>query len=169
MTADAGELEARALAAEQREAGAVEQIKRLFARVAELEGQLSIPRPALPKQSVMAVIRQALDEREAKGVATYGDTLRTFGGRDSLQDELEEFLDGFAYRIQAKLERAQLEARLRQVEAYLHQAMALLSEARPHWDWGGSIFLDWLRRRDAFLGSRAAMDTVWVDSTSRGG
>lgn len=151
----AQDAEARALAAEQRESGAVEQLKRLFARVAELEGQLNNTQPpALPSEPVTAAIRRLLDEREAKGIATYGRTLGTFNGRDSLQDELEEFIDGFQYRMQYRMERQRLDAHLWAVESRLGQAEALLSETKLVF--GIRAVEDWLARRDAFLKVGAA-------------
>ena len=75
----------------------------------------ALPTPGT--QSVFAEVRRLLDAREAKGVATYGRTLETFNGRDAHQDGLEELLDGFLYRTQAKLERRELEAELTRVKA----------------------------------------------------
>lgn len=48
--------------------------------------------------------RDLVAAREAVGVATYGETLHSFNGRDALRDALEELADAFVYLEQLALE-----------------------------------------------------------------
>ena len=55
------------------------------------------------------VFLDLLAQQEAKGIATYGESLTTDNGRDPIQDALEELVDLFQYLVQARLERAEIE------------------------------------------------------------
>ena len=63
----------------------------------------SVTEPAEPTKrydievNIFDAIRSDLQEREAKGVETYGTRLRMFNGRDPLWDAYEEVLDLAAY------------------------------------------------------------------------
>jgi hypothetical protein len=46
---------------------------------------------------VRAILDRLLDEREAKGVSTYGTKLMTHNGRNALLDALQESLDANMY------------------------------------------------------------------------
>ena len=66
---------------------------------------------AMPKPGAQNVAPYArsefvrmLDERERKGVETYGTTLQTFNGRDAIRDLKEELIDAFQYACQIELE-----------------------------------------------------------------
>jgi hypothetical protein len=78
------------------------------------------PRPALAARSrpVTAALRRLLDEREAKGLATYGRSLTTWNGRPSPRDLVEEMIDGAQYALQWELERADL---LEELDAVLSE------------------------------------------------
>lgn len=49
-------------------------------------------------------LRDLLEDREAKGLATYGTVLHTYNGRDALRDCAEELADALAYTVQWALE-----------------------------------------------------------------
>ena len=85
------------------------------------------PRPTAGKQSVTAALRTLLDERERKGIATYGISLTTFNGRSALRDAIEESLDQTQYLMQEVMEREALETKLA-------AALRLLSSLE--WSWG---------------------------------
>lgn len=55
--------------------------------------------------------------REKHGIEKYGTTLETWNGRDPLQDVLEEELDRFQYLVQARKERADMLAEIKQLKA----------------------------------------------------
>lgn len=54
---------------------------------------------------IHAIVKRDLDDRETKGIATYGTPLTPFNGRDSLWDAYEEALDLACYLRQAIHER----------------------------------------------------------------
>jgi len=71
------------------------------------------PLPRAGARSVTAAVRALLDERERKGIATYGRSLETFNGRDCLRDLAEELIDAVQYTEQWRLERAALRQAIR--------------------------------------------------------
>lgn len=88
------------------------------------------PLPTAGKQSVTAALRALLDERERKGIATYGTSLTTFNGRSALRDAIEESLDQTQYLMQEVMEREALEAKLA-------DALHILSSLEwSEWSWG---------------------------------
>lgn len=89
--------------------------------------------PEVGAQSVFAVVRQRLDEREALGVKRYGRSLETFNGRNAFRDLQDELLDGLNYATQAEME----------TRAIVHALLVLARAAR-----GGSPSLE---ERDAAL------------------
>ncbi len=58
-----------------------------------------------------------LDQRERKGIETYGRSLHTQNGRDAVQDGLEELIDAWQYLVQVRMERAALERALAEARA----------------------------------------------------
>lgn len=65
--------------------------------------------------------------REAKGIATYGTTLRSENGRDAVRDALEELIDAWQYLVQIGLERDALLGRVRAAEAERDEARRALA------------------------------------------
>ena len=57
------------------------------------------------KPVVIDRVIEALKQREARGLQTYGTRLQPHNGRDALQDALEEVLDAAMYIQQAIMER----------------------------------------------------------------
>lgn len=57
---------------------------------------------------VVDTIIEDLNERKAKGIATYGVPLTSFNGRNAIQDLKEEILDSLVYLQQLEEERKQL-------------------------------------------------------------
>jgi hypothetical protein len=57
---------------------------------------------------VTTALRELLDAREQRGIATYGRSLTTHNGRVSPQDLVEELIDGAQYALQWELERSDL-------------------------------------------------------------
>lgn len=55
---------------------------------------------------VFAALHRDIEERERKGRETYGGAMRTFDGRDTLQDVYEEVLDAAAYLKKRLMEEA---------------------------------------------------------------
>jgi len=68
------------------------------------------PRPSGRGESVFAALRDDLDERETRGVATYGESLRTENGRRMIVDAYQEVLDLAVYLKGEIMERTKLEA-----------------------------------------------------------
>lgn len=66
------------------------------------------PLPGPGQQSVTRAVMALLEERERKGIATYGKSLSTFNGRVSPRDLVEELIDGAQYALQWEVERAEL-------------------------------------------------------------
>lgn len=67
---------------------------------------MSQPLPVTGQASVTDALIEMLRARQEKGIETYGRSLETFNGRDSVQDALEEAIDLSQYLLQVKLERA---------------------------------------------------------------
>ena len=61
-------------------------------------------------------VRKLIDQREAKGLATYGESLRTHNGRDFARDAIEEWADLGAYLVGLRIERDSLVAELAQTK-----------------------------------------------------
>lgn len=55
--------------------------------------------------SIQALVRADLEEREKLGIERYGTALRAHNGRDALKDAYEECLDMCCYLKQALIER----------------------------------------------------------------
>lgn len=85
------------------------------------------PLPSAGRQSVTRAVRDLLDQRERKGVETYGTTLQTFNGRDAGRDLVEELIDGVQYAMQLRLERGALEVRCTEAETRLTAALRTLA------------------------------------------
>lgn len=66
------------------------------------------PTPDPRSRPVTSALRALLDERERRGIATYGTTLHTHNGRSSPRDLVEELIDGAQYALQWEMERADL-------------------------------------------------------------
>lgn len=49
-------------------------------------------------------VAKLLEERQKRGMETYGKPLSVFNGQDALQDLIEELADGYAYALQIALE-----------------------------------------------------------------
>ena len=62
------------------------------------------PEPRPGARSVFPEVRRLMDERERKGIETYGRPLETFNGRSSLRDATEEALDLSQYLVQLRME-----------------------------------------------------------------
>ena len=62
------------------------------------------PLPKPGGRPVTPEVRRLLDEREAKGIATYGRPLETENGRSFLQDLTEELADGLQYAVGLRME-----------------------------------------------------------------
>lgn len=101
--------------------------ERTFGKKTSEEKADEQPLPTAGKESVTAALRTLLDERERKGIATYGNSLTTFNGRSALRDAIEESLDQTQYLMQEVMEREALEAKLA-------AALRLLSSLE--WCWG---------------------------------
>lgn len=65
-----------------------------------------------------------LQERDAKGRATYGGPLQTHNGRNSVHDLMEELIDAMQYAWQWELERADLRAELTKARARIAELEA---------------------------------------------
>jgi hypothetical protein len=92
------------------------------------------PLPVDGQRDVISDLIAALQARLAIGIKRYGRPLQTFNGRDAHQDELEEFVDGWAYRRQARLERQALEAELAALRSRLEIAEAKAAAAQERVD-----------------------------------
>lgn len=66
------------------------------------------PLPSAGGESVTRALMRLLEERERKGIETYGRSLETFNGRISPRDLVEELIDGAQYALQWEMERAEL-------------------------------------------------------------
>ena len=88
------------------------------------------PMPTSGRTNVTPVARSLfltlLEQREAKGIATYGTTLQTHNGRTPFLDLAEELADAWQYAVQARLEHddliaenAVLRARIAELEGRL--------------------------------------------------
>lgn len=62
------------------------------------------PLPKPGGRPVTPEVRRLLDEREAKGIETYGRSLETFNGRSFLRDATEEALDLTQYLVGLRME-----------------------------------------------------------------
>ncbi len=71
-----------------------------------------------------ALVLSLVAGRERVGIARYGQTLRTFTGRDPYVDELEEMLDAIQYRHQAWMQHQEEQRRLRLYEGILRRLAA---------------------------------------------
>jgi hypothetical protein len=80
-------------------------------------GDQALPQATERSADVFEDVIAVLQSRRAIGVRRYGQSLHTFNGRDAGRDEIEEFIDGFIYRHQQRMERAALEAELARVTA----------------------------------------------------
>ena len=78
-----------------------------------IDVQTEQPLPSAGGESVTEALVGLIRQREAKGIATYGDTLRTHNGRDALRDAL----DLAQYIMQAILERDAVGERARRLHA----------------------------------------------------
>jgi hypothetical protein len=67
-------------------------------------------------------VQAMLDEREQKGIATYGRSLETHNGRDVFLDALQEQLDGLVYLEQARMEHTDLLAEVARLRLRLEAA-----------------------------------------------
>jgi hypothetical protein len=81
------------------------------------EGDQALPQASARSADVFEDVIAVLRSRQSIGVRRYGLSLHTFNGRDAARDEVEEFIDGFIYRHQQRMERAALEAELARVTA----------------------------------------------------
>ena len=123
--------------------------------------------------SITGVLKDMLDRRAARGLATYGRPLEAFNGREALLDALEEVLDLAAYIQQEREERKRLEAEL-------ERAMAVVNGVRAHFDGpGGPPRMDDLPRLvgEVVAASGGACDSAhefckcgeWADEGDREG
>lgn len=71
---------------------------------------LPTPGQADVTPAARASFNAMLDQREQKGIATYGRSLQTWNGRDAHQDLAEEVIDLWQYATQARMERDDLVA-----------------------------------------------------------
>ena len=55
--------------------------------------------------NIFKIAHKLLQERERKGIETYGRALEAFNGRDAIQDAIEETADLLLYLLQVKYER----------------------------------------------------------------
>lgn len=83
------------------------------------------PMPTQGRESVTEALIADIRAREAKGIATYGASLRSWNGRDALRDALEEALDLAQYIKQAAMERADL---VREVEGLRAEVATLRAQ-----------------------------------------
>jgi hypothetical protein len=94
------------------------------------------PLPTVDPRSrpVTTALRELLDAREQRGIATYGRSLTTHNGRVSPRDLVEELIDGAQYGLQWELERTDMLediARLkRALDAVRSNAEQIRDEAR---------------------------------------
>lgn len=65
----------------------------------------------------VATFNKMAPERKAHGIEKYGVSLRTFDGRDTQQDALEELFDGWMYTVKAVMENKKLAAYIQFLEA----------------------------------------------------
>lgn len=68
---------------------------------------------------VTGAVRALLDERERRGIATYGVSLTTWNGRSSPRDLVEELIDAAQYALQWEMERADLMAEVERLKRSL--------------------------------------------------
>ncbi len=87
--------------------GELDVTKFLIERLAEAEGKAKAGGWHEPAKWLKE-LRWQVEERRAKGIKTYGQSLMTWNGRDPLNDAIEEQLDLFQYLTQSRLERADL-------------------------------------------------------------
>jgi hypothetical protein len=64
-----------------------------------------MPTQSTASESVTDALIADLRQRQARGIATYGQSLHTFNGRDPVRDALEEVLDLAQYLKQIQMER----------------------------------------------------------------
>lgn len=83
---------------------------------------MSDAKPQTPQPAdIFALVHADLDERNQKGLETYGRTLTAFDGRDTHRDLYEELLDAVMYERKRQVER---EAALKALD-YVVSALSL--------------------------------------------
>jgi hypothetical protein len=100
------------------------------------------PNPTAGREDVFAALHRWLDEREAKGLATYGKPLMTFNGRDVQRDLREELLDALVYEQKRQMERAALVELLQRARDIIW-GVDWTQDPRP---------VEWVEDADATLG-----------------
>lgn len=70
---------------------------------------------------VVAALPELLAQRQAEGLAHYGQPLRSWNGRHACQDLVEEMVDGLQYAVQVQIEHQDLLRVLREL-ALFHAA-----------------------------------------------
>lgn len=75
--------------------------------------------PHPKRQSVTPALRKLLDQREAKGIAHYGESLHSLNQRDPSRDLVEELADAAQYALQLHMERQAIIEELREVRRQL--------------------------------------------------
>jgi hypothetical protein len=78
------------------------------------------PLPTEGQENVQDALIRHIEQRKALGIERYGRPLQTFNGRKAIKDLLEELLDGAAYAMQAEMEDAATQARIREVLNRVH-------------------------------------------------
>lgn len=86
--------------------------------------------------SVFAALHKDIDARNRKGWETYGKSLETFNGRDSLLDVYEESLDMTVYLKQRLLEDVVRNKAMQDLEMAAEEALAVAVRAQGMCDIG---------------------------------
>lgn len=109
----------------------------------------------MDEPTVTTVLRKMLprllEEREQKGIETYGQSLVVFNGRSAFQDLIEELVDACQYALQLELER-------REIEGWFRDALELLREAIDEVNLSPHITTEYyqdLARRETLLQKKA--------------
>jgi hypothetical protein len=99
----------------------------------------------IERTDVTEALIAAIRKQQAKGIAKYPETLHTWNGRNPHQDELEELVDQWQYRWQAKLEREELFAVLAELTDNL-LILELPERARASFHRAALMVARWRRR-----------------------
>lgn len=102
------------------------------------------PLPTPGAQPVTQALIAELEQRTARGIATYGRPLETFNGRDALRDALDEALDLSQHLKQAIMERDELRSRVPQSDVEVMRALVGLVQEQFDNDYCNLCDGDWV-------------------------
>lgn len=98
---------------------AAERNHMLRPKLDDVEAEQPMPTKDSRSVPVMGIAHDFLDQRRARGLATYGTELHSHNGRNAVQDAVEEVSDALIYLAQVEVERVALWEELQQVMVLL--------------------------------------------------